>query len=113
RLDAHRARRTVLCGHRRVQPRRGPARKSSIFECGGEVRGAALARRGRGLYALQRSGEYGVGEALYVGVGVCAYDADLLEKAVFSNVEEKSEVPPSPDAGGTSDFSSTFENTAF
>ena len=32
-------------------------------------------------------------EPFYVGIGVCSHDANLVEKAVFSNVEENSEAP--------------------
>src|SRR5439155_33224 len=94
-----RCRGSVVCGRRGVCVRRGPARKSSIFECGGEVRGAALARRGRHLGLLLHIRKYCFLEPFYVGIGVCSHDADLLEKAVFSNVEEKSEVPPASGEG--------------
>ncbi len=35
-------------------------------------------------------------EPFYVGIGVCSHDANVVEKAVFSNVEVKSEPRPAP-----------------
>ena len=32
-------------------------------------------------------------EPFYIGIGVCSHDANVVEKAVFSNVDVKSEVP--------------------
>ncbi len=48
-------------------------------------------------------------EPFYVGIGVCSHDADLLEKAVFSNVEEKSEVPPASGEGAATTLYSALE----
>jgi len=42
----------------------------------------------------------------YVGLGVCSHDKDVVEKAVFSNVELK---PAEPAAGAASTLYSTLE----
>jgi len=45
-------------------------------------------------------------EPFYVGLGVCSHDKDVVEKAVFSNVELK---PAEPAAGAASTLYSTLE----
>jgi hypothetical protein len=45
-------------------------------------------------------------EPFYVGIGLCSHDADVIEKAVFSNVNLKSELPA---AGAAGTLHSTLE----
>src|SRR6266852_3408655 len=45
-------------------------------------------------------------EPFYVGIGVCSHDKDVVEKAVFSNVELK---PVTPAAAAASQLYSTLE----
>lgn len=48
-------------------------------------------------------------EPFYVGIGVCSHDANLVEKAVFSNVEVKSEEPSDSSDGTPTTLYSALE----
>ena len=54
-----------------------------------------LARESGGLQAAAASPRLELKEPFYVGIGVCSHDKDVIEKAVFSNVEVSSLRPAS------------------
>jgi hypothetical protein len=48
-------------------------------------------------------------EPFYVGIGVCSHDKDVVEKALFSNVDVKAAEPATPAATASSMLYSTLE----
>jgi TolB protein len=63
----------------------GPARLR--IEKRGDYVYMFLAGEGEGLHTAGGSTRVSLGGSFYVGIGVCSHDKDVVEKAVFSNVE--------------------------